>query len=257
MNVNEITSQLSHDSLFAHKIHILDRVDSTNSRLKELAEQGAPEGTVLLAEEQTAGRGTQGRSFFSARGEGLYLSLLLRPNAPLSDLLTLTGRTAVAVRDGICAACGAPVAIKWLNDIYLNGRKLCGILTELAPNLTDHVVVGIGVNVSQSRNTFRQQGLDAIATSLAAEGYPLSREQLAAAILNAMDEMYRAFPAGLEDAVARYQSHCLTGGRRISFQWEGRALTGTALGIDRDFSLLVRDDRGVRHAISSGTVTLL
>lgn len=257
MDTHQITSLLPKGSLFAEHIQIFDTVDSTNSRLKELAEQGAPEGTVLLAEEQTAGRGTQGRSFYSARGEGLYLSLLLRPQVSLPDLLTLTGRTAVAVRDAIEAASGAPVAIKWLNDIYLNGRKLCGILTELAPNPTDYVVIGIGVNVSQTPDTFCIHGLADIATSLAEEGYPVPRHQLAAAILAAMEEMYRTFPAGLDDAWTRYQAHCLTTGRRISFQAGHDTHTGVALGIDRDFSLLAQDSTGTRHTISSGTVTLL
>jgi len=257
MELQQLTALLPEHNLFARHLHMTHCVDSTNTRLKELAEQGASEGSVLLAETQTAGRGTRGRTFFSSRGEGLYLSLLLRPAADISDLLTLTGRTAVALCDGIRAACGAPVDIKWLNDIYLNGRKLCGILTEIAPNLTDYVVIGIGINVNQSRDTFKAQGLDAIATSLAAEGYPVSRQSLAASILEAMDDMYRSFPGGLDDYVARYRNYCITTGRRISFSSEGRVLTGTAIGIDRDFSLLAQDaDRRI-HTVSSGTVTLL
>ena len=257
MNIDRITSRLKPGSLFAGQIQALDCVDSTNTRLKELARQGAPEGAVLLAEEQTAGRGTQGRAFCSPRGEGLYLSLLLRPQVSVADLLTLTGRTAVAVMDGIRDACGAPVAIKWLNDIYLNGRKLCGILTEFSPGPGGWVVVGIGVNGAQSRDTFRAQGLETIATSLAAEGCTVSREALAAAILNRMEEMYRAFPGGREEALARYQANCLTLGRPVSFFSQGRALTGAARAIDRDFALVVEDTTGTRHTVSSGTVTLL
>lgn len=257
MDRNDLIALLPEDSLFTRNLHTADRVDSTNTRLKELAEQGACEGTVLLAEEQTAGRGTQGRAFFSARGEGLYLSLLLRPTADLEQLLTLTGRMAVAVQEGIRAACGAPVSIKWLNDIYLNGRKVCGILTELAPNLTDFAVVGIGVNVSQSEGTFRAEGLADIATSLAAEGYLISRHVLAASILRSVEDMYRAFPGGLDDCVARYRANCLTVGRPIAFQADGRTLTGVAAGIDRDFSLLAETAERRLHKISSGTVTLL
>jgi len=257
MNADRLISLLPKGSLFARNICVTDCVDSTNTRLKELASQGAPEGTLLLAETQTAGRGTQGRTFFSSRGEGLYLSLLLRPNVGINDLLTLTGRIAVAVLEGIRAACSAPVSIKWLNDIYLNGRKVCGILTELAPNLTDYVVIGIGINVSQQARAFDEHGLGAIATSLAAEGYPISRHTLAAAVLSAVEHMYRAFPGGLDDYVARYQAHCLTTGQQIAFCAEGRTLTGTAIGIDRDFSLLAEDFTGRRHRISSGTVTLL
>lgn len=261
MTAYEIASLLTPDSLFFDHIQVESSVDSTNTALKGLAKQGAPEGAVLLAEEQTAGRGTQGRSFVSPKGDGLYLSLLLRPRVPLSDLLTLTGHAAVAVRDAIEAVSGASAAIKWLNDIYLNGRKLCGILTELGPfgpdGLPDYVVVGIGVNVAQSRDTFRTQALDAIATSLAAEGFSVSRSELAAAILRHMEEMYRRFPAAREEYLARYQAHCLTVGRTISFQWEGRAVTGTAKAIDPGFSLIAEDWGGVCRTISSGTVTLL
>lgn len=254
MNAEHISHLLPPDSLFRNCIRILDRADSTNTQLKLLAEHGAPEGTVLLAEEQTAGRGTQGRTFFSQQGKGLYLSLLLRPHVSLPDLLTLTGRIAVAVRDGIEAACGAPAAIKWLNDIYLNGRKVCGILTELG---NGYVVVGIGINVSQTAADFRGQGLDAIATSLTEEGYSVSREELAAAVLSSMEKMYRAFPGQLNEYLTQYQRHCTTVGRAVSFRLEGTVCTGTAVGIDRGFSLLVEDSLGCRHTVSSGTVTLL
>ena len=257
MDAARLISLLPEGSLFSRNVCVADCVDSTNTRLKELAAQGAPEGTVLLAEMQTAGRGTQSRTFFSPRGEGLYLSLLLRPTADISDLLTLTGRTAVAVQDGIRTACGAPVTVKWLNDIYLNGRKVCGVLTEIAPNLTDYAVIGIGINVSQQAEAFDRQGLGAVATSLAAEGYPVSRHALAAAVLSAVEDMYRKFPEGLDDYVARYRTCCLTTGRQISFCSEGRTLTGTAVGIDRDFSLLAEDSTGRRHRVSFGTVTLL
>ncbi len=261
MNSQQINQLLTPNNLFAGRIHVLEQADSTNTRLKLLADEGAVEGTVLLAEEQTAGRGTQGRSFHSPRGEGLYLSLLLRPQTSVDELLTLTGRVAVAVMDGIRAATGAPVSIKWLNDIWLNGRKLCGILTELSlpgrDGLPHYAVVGVGVNVRQTAEGFRTQGLDAIATSLAVEGYPVSRHRLAAAILNEVDRLYRTFPAGRSDALVRYCTHCLTVGRQVSFRWEGRTVTAQAVGIDQDFSLITEDGCGVRRTVSFGTVTLL
>lgn len=254
MELNRIRELLPPDSLFRGNLLCSDTVDSTNTRLKLLAEQGAKEGTVLLAKGQTAGRGTRGRSFSSPAGKGLYLSLLLRPQLPLSDLLTLTARTAVAVRDGIEAACGAPAAIKWLNDIHLNGRKVCGILTELGDGF---VVVGMGINVSQTAADFRAEGLGSIAASLAEEGYPVSREELAAAVLSAMENMYRTFPKGREGALSLYRTHCTTVGRKVSFSDGGETRTGTAVGIDGDFSLVVEDSCGRRHPVSAGTVTLL
>ena len=254
MELNRIRALLPQGSLFRGSLLHSDTVDSTNTRLKLLAEQGAPEGTVLLAEEQTAGRGTQGRAFSSPAGKGLYLSLLLRPHVPLSDLLTLTARTAVAVRDGIEAACGAPAAIKWLNDIHLNGRKVCGILTELGEGFA---VVGIGINVSRTAAELRAEGLATVAASLGEEGFPVSREELAAAVLTAVENMYRAFPDGREEALSQYRAYCTTVGRRISFFADGEARTGTAVAVDGDFALVAEDSCGRRYTVSAGTVNLL
>ncbi len=249
------------DSLFAGKIIVEDRVDSTNTRLKALAAAGAPAGTALLALEQTAGRGTHGRSFQSPRGEGLYLSVLLRPRAPLEDLLTLTGWTAVAVREAIETASGAPAEIKWLNDIYLDGRKLVGILTELAPldgrGEAAWAVVGMGVNLTQTADTFRAQGLEGVAVSLAQAGHPVNPNALTLALLDRLDALARAFPARREDWLARYRAHCLTPGRRVSFERDGTLRTGTAKGIDGRFALVVAEDGGEDRAVSSGTVTML
>lgn len=236
--------------MFTDNILFLNSVDSTNTHLKALAQQGAAEGTAVVAREQTAGRGTGDRSFFSPAGEGLYLSVLLRPKAELAQLFTLTGRAAVAVRDGIEKACGAPCQIKWLNDIYLNGKKLCGILTELSPSL-DYVVLGVGVNVTQSMETFAAQGLGEIATSLAAEGYPADADVLTRCVLEELEKMYRPFPAGREEYLRRYRAHCLTLGRDVVWREDGRNCQGTASAIDGDFALVV-DGRTVR----SGTVYL-
>jgi BirA family biotin operon repressor/biotin-[acetyl-CoA-carboxylase] ligase len=256
-----ISAMLEPDSLFAGKVLALDSVDSTNTRLKAMAAQGAQTGTVLLAEEQTGGRGTRGRPFLSPRGEGLYLSVLLRPDAALSDLLTLTGWVAVAVRAGIQAACGAPAEIKWLNDIYLNGRKLVGVLTELSlmgeSSEVDYVVVGIGVNVSQSGETFQAQGLEKIATSLAAEGWSVERNRLAAAILNELDKLCRAFPREREGYLTEYRRHCLTLGRAVAFEEQGQARTGVAREVDGQFGLVIDGGDGQSYTVTSGTVTLV
>lgn len=255
-----ISAALPPDSLFAGKIAVEPSVDSTNSRLKQMAAQNAPEGTVLLAEEQTAGRGTRGRSFFSPRGEGLYLSVLLRPSAPLSDLAGLTGWVAVAVRRGVEKACGAPVKIKWLNDLYLNGKKLCGVLTELSldgGSRPDYVVVGIGVNLAQSADTFRAQGLEGIATSLAAEGYEVSREGLCLCILRELEQLYRAFPHERRLWLEEYRRFCVTPGRAVTFEEGGATLRGEAVAVAEDFTLTVRGEDGGERSVFAGTVSHL
>lgn len=255
MDGGKINAFLAPDSLFAGKVTVLDAVDSTNTRLKVLAETGAPEGTVLLAEEQTAGRGTGRREFFSPRGEGLYLSVLLRPHVGLSDLLTLTGWVAVAVCRGIEKSCGAPCRIKWLNDIYLNGRKLCGILTEL-PALrgdgADYVVVGVGINLSQTAQTFAAQGLEHIATSLETEGYSVSREELAAGILTELEALWTLFPRGKQDYLADYRRRCLTVGRPVTLTVEGEPKTGIAVDVDDEFALVVEIEGQRRTVFSVG-----
>lgn len=252
-----ISGKLPAGSLFAGRVETRRLVDSTNTQLKAMAAQGAPEGTVLLAEEQTGGRGTRGRSFLSPPG-GLYLSILLRPRVPLSELFTLTGWAAVAVRRGIEAACGAHTDIKWMNDLYLGGGKLVGILTELSllgeSAEPDYVVVGVGINVAQTAEGFKAAGLDGIAASLAMAGYEAERNALTVSILNAFEALYRDFPRKKADYLADYRAHCMTLGRRVSFEESGATLTGIAEQVEDDFSLRIAGDDGRIYRVSSGTV---
>lgn len=255
-----ISARLSKNNLFAGKVRVEPLVDSTNTWLKHRA-ASLPAGTALLAEEQSGGRGTHGRSFQSPKGDGLYLSVLIRPRVGLADLLTLTGWVAVAAREGTAKASGAPVDIKWLNDLYLNGRKLCGILTEFTllaeSGEPDYVVVGMGINMNQTRDTFRAQGLEDIATSLAIEGYPVEQNHLAVCLLEELDKLARDFPAGRAGYLDRYRAHCITLGRRVSFDGEGALQTGTVAGVDGNFALLVHGDDGKEHTVSSGTVKMI
>ena len=256
-----ISARLSRDNLFAGKVIVEPLVDSTNTQLKARAAAGAPAGTALLAEEQSGGRGTHGRSFQSPRGDGLYLSVLLRPRVGLVDLLTLTGWVGVAAREAVERASGAPAQVKWLNDLYLNGKKLCGILTELSflgeSGEPDYVVAGMGINMNQTAGTFQAQGLEDIATSLALERYPVEQNHLAVCLLEALDRLVRDFPARRADYLERYRAHCVTLGRRGRFDGEGTPLTGTAAGVDGSFALVVDGDDGARHTVSSGTVKMI
>ena len=135
-------------------------LDSTNRRAAQLALEGAPHGTVILAGEQTAGQGRRGRRFASPAGKGLYLSLILRPEGwSLPDTLAVTGSAAVAVRQAVQQLCGIRLGIKWVNDLYYNGKKVCGILTEAFTSLEsgqiDHLVVGIGLNLTAGPEVLR------------------------------------------------------------------------------------------------------
>ena len=255
-----ISAKLSGGNMFAGNVIVEPLVDSTNTRLKAMA-ASTPTGSALLAEEQSGGRGTHGRSFQSPKGDGLYLSVLIRPHVGVADLLTLTGWVGVAAREAVERASGAPADIKWLNDLYLNGKKLCGILTEFAllaeSGEPDYVVVGMGVNMDQTLGTFQAQGLGDIATSLALEGWSVEQNHLAVCLLEALDQLVRDFPQKRANYLERYRAHCVTLGRRVSFDGEGTLQTGTVTGVDEAFALVVAGDDGKEHVVSSGTVRMI
>lgn len=259
LSASYLESQLV-DTISSGHIHVFDRVDSTNTQLKAMAAQGAPHGTVVAALEQTAGRGTRGRTFSSPPG-GLYLSLLLRPQVELSQLFSLTGWVAVAVRQAIEDACGAPACIKWLNDIYLHDRKLCGILTELSllgeSSEPDYVVVGVGINMVQTAQAFQALGLDHIATSLSLEGYSVEPNHMALTLIHALHTMAEQFPGHQEEYLQTYTSHCLTLGQPVEVEAGNQTYSATARAVLPDFSLEVEDHQGATHTVSSGRVTPL
>ena len=237
----------------------LDTVDSTNNELKRRADT-APDGLAVLAQEQTGGRGRLGRSFVSPAGKGLYLSVLLRPQCVLADAGMLTAWTAVAVCRALERCCGVRAGIKWPNDIMLEGRKLCGILTELELEAETaalrHVIVGVGINVSQDAADFGPE-VAPVAISLAqALGRAPRRSQLAAEVLSALDDLYRAFPAQKADYLARYRALCVTAGRAVRVLRPGQVRTGTAEAVNEDFALLVRWDNGEQEALFSGEVSV-
>lgn len=259
LDISALETALTPGSIFRGKLTAVEETDSTNTRLKQMAREGAPEGTVFLAQRQTGGRGTRGRAFHSPEG-GLYCSVLLRPKTELARLLSITGWAASAVRRGIETASGAPAEIKWLNDVWVNGRKVCGILAELeglqGDGSAECLVIGIGVNAEGTGEDFRRAGLEGIATSLASEGYPVTREHLCACILNELERMYGDFPENGGLWLSDYRAHCLTVGRSVEYGGNCPH-RGKAEGINEDFSLLVREEGGRLCAVSSGTVTLL
>lgn len=168
------------ERLSAAPIYIFETTDSTNIRAKSLARSGAEDGTLVLAEKQTAGRGRRGKSFFSPKGGGLYMSLVLRPGEGSCDIQLLTIAAATAVCLSLEKLAGIKPQIKWVNDIYLDEKKLCGILCEKNSD-TDAVIVGIGINLAGE--VFPQE-LEGIACALNA---PVSRNELAAAVKSAID----------------------------------------------------------------------
>ena len=186
--------------------------------------------------------------------------MLLRPQCVLADAGMLTAWTAVAVCRALERCCGVRAGIKWPNDIVLEDRKLCGILTELELEAETaalrHVIVGVGINVSQDAADFGPE-VAPVAISLAqALGQAPRRSQLAAEVLSALDDLYRAFPAQKADYLARYRALCVTAGRAVRVLRPGQVRTGTAEAVNEDFALLVRWDNGEQEALSSGEVSV-
>lgn len=238
----------------------LTEVDSTNNYGKRLASQGAPHGTIILADCQTGGRGRQGRSFQSPAGKGLYLSVLWRPQLPPSAALNLTCLGAVAVREGIKEATGLDVGIKWTNDLVLEGKKLGGILTEMALTLDgklDYVIFGVGINVHHSQEDFQGEVAE-LATSLAIAGKIVSRENLCEALIRALDEMYESWlrDPGAEGWLEKYKAACVTLGKEVKLLRGGREEVCYAEGLDEDFGLIVRHPDGRRETVTSGEVSV-
>ncbi len=242
----------------SRRLLVLEETDSTNTRLKALALEGAPHGTAVLALRQTGGRGRRGRAFFSPPG-GLYLSVLLRPEAEVRELMALTALTAVAVRRAVREETGLEAEIKWTNDLVAGNRKLCGIGTELSlegeTGRVQFAVVGIGINAATRE--FPPE-LRETATSLWLEtGSAPALADLAAAVLRQMD---RVWPDALgperQDWLREYQAHCLTLGKDVLLVRGRERRRGHALGLTEDAALRVRFEDGSEGVVDSGEVSV-
>ena len=259
LRAGEIAAALS-GCRVGREVVCLDTVDSTNSEVKRRAAGGAPEGLAVLADGQTGGRGRRGNAFQSLKGKGLYCSVLLRPQVPPEELGQLTAWTAVAVCRAIRDCCGAECGIKWTNDLILEGRKVCGILTELELEAESAaalaVVVGVGINVSQTEADFGP-ALSPMAVSLAQVlGRPVRRAELAVCLLRALDEMAAAFPAGKAGYLAEYRRRCLTTGREVALVRGAARERAFAEAVDDGFALVCRLPDGRRQTVTAGEVSV-
>lgn len=189
LNQNELSVYLTKQRM--KSVICLDCVDSTNNRLRDLALSGAPDGQIVIANEQFSGRGRRGREFVSPKDKGIYLSMLFYPNSLPSDIIEITAWTAVAVNNAIQSVCGIRAGIKWVNDLVLNQRKVCGILTEMSveseSGYVQYVIIGIGLNVNEKESDFPKE-IRNIATSLSLEtNTAYSRAHLASEIIKELD----------------------------------------------------------------------
>jgi len=227
-------------------------VDSTQNIARELASAGAPEGTVVVADHQTLGRGRAGRSWLAEPGANLLVSVLLRPRIPVARVPQLSLLLAVASREAIEGQTGLPVRVRWPNDLLLAGRKVAGILTEAASGAQGilHVVAGIGINVNQTE--FHEE-IRERATSLAlATGSPREREPLLEALLARLNHWYAVYrEVGFGPARSAWCRNSATLGEWVA---SGREIAGTAVDLDEDGALVVRTASGVLKRVVAGEI---
>ncbi|MBI4240706.1 MAG: biotin--[acetyl-CoA-carboxylase] ligase [Candidatus Rokubacteria bacterium] len=229
--------------------YAFETTGSTQDEIRRLAEAGAPEGTLVVADHQTRGRGRQGRAWLDEPGSSLLLSLLLRPEIPAGTAPQLSLLAAVASADALTGATALPVGIRWPNDLEVRARKVGGILAEASATgeQVSHVVVGIGINVNQTRFP---AALARPATSLALEvGRPLDREPLLEALVASLDRWYtRYVREGFAPVREGWCQASVTLGQPV----DGGGVTGTAEDLDVDGALLVRTAAGARTRLVAG-----
>lgn len=238
------------------EIVCLPTIDSTNNEIKRRAVSGSVDGLVILADQQTGGRGRRGRSFVSPAGKGLYLSAALKPYCPLERVSSLTAWTAVALCDAIEQVCGVRPGIKWPNDLVLQDKKLCGVLTEMEleaeTGSLGYVIIGIGINLRQNEADFGPEVAPTAISLQQALGRAPDRTELAAAVLLSLDKLYQDFPERAQGYLERFRRDCLTLCRPVRVLYPGGTREGTAVDITEDFGLTVRCPDGTVEAVTSG-----
>jgi len=235
---------------------IFDKLDSTNRYSKKIASDGAEEWSVVIAEEQTAGHGRFDRKFHSPQGCGIYMSIILRPKIKPEDCLRITTAAAVSVCKAIEALTVEQPSIKWVNDILINSKKVCGILTEASfntkNNTLSYAVLGIGINAYVPENGF-DKSIEDIAGAVFKRREPCMKEKLIASILNTFSSYYRDLNS--DDIYNEYKQRLCVVGKDIDVINIDYTKRATVLSLNKDFSLNVQYENGERETISSGEIS--
>jgi BirA family biotin operon repressor/biotin-[acetyl-CoA-carboxylase] ligase len=259
LHADDLLTRLGRTKVVGRDIRVFQETTSTSDVIEKLARDGVKEGAVVFAESQTKGRGRLGRKWLSPSGKGLWFSVLLRPELRPQETTRLTVAAATALRRAIQKETGLQPAIKWPNDILVNGRKVAGILTELSAELdrVKHVIIGIGVDVNLNAGEFPPE-LRRQATSLKVEaGQAVSRPALATAILRELDADYARLCGGEFGAVAdEWEAHCATLGQAVAIRIGERQVRGRAESLGEDGALLLRTEHGRIERITGGDVTV-
>lgn len=239
------------------EIYYFDSIDSTNTKAKELAEEGHPSGTLVVADRQTAGKGRRGRSWESPSGIGIFMTLMLKPEINPNHASMLTLVAAMATTRAIRRVTGVPAMIKWPNDIVMNGKKVCGILTEMSAQFDyiNHIVIGIGINV---HNEDFPEEIAQTASSLYLEsGQHIHRASLIEAFLEEFEDVYAEYlkTEDMEGLMKEYDSMLVNRGRQVRVLDPKEPFEGKAMGITKKGELIV-DTWESRKLVSSGEVSV-
>ncbi|MBF0341206.1 MAG: biotin--[acetyl-CoA-carboxylase] ligase [Magnetococcales bacterium] len=254
-----MTPHLSGRLFAAERYHFHPRLDSTNQQALSMGQSGAPEGTLVVADAQTRGRGRLGRSWCSPAGENLYFSMLLRPPLPVHQAPRLTLVAGLATLEALRSA-GVPGVLKWPNDVLVSGRKLAGILTEMATEgeRIRHVVVGIGVNVNGTAQAFPPEVASRAVTMADILQRKLHRQELLTALLAAWEHWYDCFLTdGFEPVRMAWRSQALLEGQRVRIETSSETLDAWLEDLDGDGFLLARTTDGERFRVLAGDVVLI
>lgn len=247
---------VSKSQILGSKIFYRPVTESTNNDAKRLAQEGAPNGTLAIAERQQGGRGRMGREWNSPEG-GIWLSVVLRPELSPADAPKLTIMTAVAVADAIFQSAGICANIKWPNDILVDGKKVCGILTEMSAEMDaiNYVIIGIGINVNN--DNFPDELRDKSASLKQLKGVEVSRIRVLASLLEKLESYYlMAEREGFEKIFDRWRELCINLGKNVRIVGKNVSFEGTAIDIDSAGALLVKTSSGKIERVLSGDVSL-
>ena len=257
-DLSAILEHLPQEHPWGKRISCYDCVESTNTLAKAMALEGAAEGTILIADRQTGGRGRLGRRFLSPAGMGIYMSVILRPNCPPAQLMHLTCAAAVAAADAVKDAAGIDCGIKWTNDLVVGTKKLGGILTALQidPNtgLVSAAILGIGINCLQSKGDFPPELRD-MATSLAMHTKRCDPAVLAAALIRRLQQMDGQLREK-KQIMASYKARCVTLGKEVSWLAGDTLHHGTALDLDENGGLVLQLSDGTTKIAAFGEVSI-
>ena len=237
-------------------ITIFEELDSTNNYLKKVGSKGEKENHLVIALSQTGGRGRMGRSFYSPNGTGIYFSLLLHPEFSAEKSLFLTVMAAVSVAETVMNYNKNDVKIKWVNDIYIDGKKVCGILTEGAINsdkMLDYAVVGIGINVIAPESGFPDDIKDIATAIFPGNAEEYIKEKIIAEVVNRFFKMYNGVDT---DFVKRYKEYSYLTGKEINIIQGETTRHATVIDITDNCHLLVKNEKGEIEEISSGDVSV-